>query len=76
MDLWRAAITAAKTVKALKAVGEDLARSQDQSDFLGGDAKLNEAQLASLRAYYAERLRKIEKETLPGRPAGKPEFNK
>ena len=64
---WRGAIYNAKTALVLKAVGEELAQFQSQSDFLGGDPKLNEAQLATLRTQYTQKLSEFK---TAGKPAG------
>ncbi len=73
---WRGAIFNAKTAFILKVVGEDLARFQSQSDFLGDEPKLTVPQVISLRKSYAEKMDKFNKETMPGNPADKPKFNK
>ena len=54
---WRGAIYTSKTVMALKSVGEDLSQFQNQSDFLGGDPKLNAAQLTTLRTMYSDKMK-------------------
>ena len=61
---WRAEITAAKTVPVLKAVGEDLAQSQKQSDFVGDIPKLTGPQIEALRSLYGVKLKKLVSEKL------------
>ena len=73
---WHTAIASVKTVPVLKSVGEDLSQFQKQSDFLGGDPKLNPAQLATLRNMYSEKLKKLIADTLDPNPPGKPKFKK
>ena len=60
---WHDAIQTAKAPDVLKGVGEDLAKYQNQSDFLSEQPKLNPAQLAQLRKMYAEKLKKLKAET-------------
>ena len=73
---WHTAISSSKTVPVLKSVGEDLSQFQNQSDFLGGDPKLNNAQLATLRNIYSEKLKKLTADALDPNPPGKPKFKK
>ena len=61
---WRDSLTNAKTQSALKSVGEELAAFQKQTDFLGGEPKLTEAQVDSLRMIYSLRLKKFTTERL------------
>ncbi len=57
---WRGAIYTAKTALALKAVGEDLSQFQKQSGLFGDEeAKLSEAQVATLRKQYSEKMKKL-----------------
>jgi predicted RNA-binding Zn-ribbon protein involved in translation (DUF1610 family) len=62
---WRGAIYNAKTPQVLKSIGEELAQFQSQSDFLGGDPKLNEAQLATLRTQYSLKLKEFKSPDSP-----------
>ena len=73
---WRGAIYNAKTALILKAVGEDLANFKNQSDFIGDKPKLTEAQLATLRKMYSEKIKKYESEAMPPKSHGKPKFKK
>lgn len=73
---WHTLMTSAKTAPILKSVGEDLSQFQKQSDFLGGDPKLNSAQLAALRKQYTERMTKLTADNLDPNPPGKPKFKK
>ncbi len=61
---WRGAIHDAKTPHILKSIGEDLAQFQSQSNLIGGDPKLNKAQLDTLRTQYSERMKKLQGEKL------------
>lgn len=62
---WRGALNAAKNPAALKAVGEDLAKFQNQTNLLGSeDPKLTEPQLATLRTQYSEKMKKLMAERL------------
>ena len=62
---WRESILGAKTVPALKAIGESLAQFQGQSGLFGDEeSKLNPAQVAFLRTLYSERLKKLQDEKL------------
>lgn len=65
---WRGAIYKANTLPALKAIGEELAQFQSQSDFLGGDPKLNEAQLAALRTQYSMKFKEFKPPDSPPAP--------
>lgn len=63
---WRDSIETAKTALVLKAVGEDLAQFQNQTDFAGVEAepKLKPPQVESLRKIYSEKLKKLKAEKL------------
>ena len=73
---WRGAIYNAKTALILKAVGEELANFQNQSDFLTEGNKLTEAEVATLRTQYAGKMKILTDETLLLKSPGKPKFNK
>lgn len=73
---WRGAIHNAKTAFFLKSVGVDLANFKNQSNLLGDEAKLTEAQLTTLRLEYSFKMKKFEAEALPPKLPGKPKFNK
>lgn len=75
-SFWRGAIHNAKTVLVLKSVGEDLANYKNQSNLLGDEAKLTEAQLETLRLEYSLKMKKLAAESLPNKQPGKPKFNK
>lgn len=77
LPYWRTAISNAKTALILKAVGEELAQFQKQTELLGdGDKKLSEEQVATLRLEYSFKMKKFESEAMPPKTPGKPKFNK
>jgi hypothetical protein len=63
---WRDSIENAKTALVLKAVGEDLAQFQSQTDFAGVEAepKLKPPQVEAIRKIYSEKLKKLKAEKL------------
>jgi predicted RNA-binding Zn-ribbon protein involved in translation (DUF1610 family) len=65
LPYWRGLIYNAKSPLVLKSIGEELAQFQSQSDFLGGDPKLNEAQLATLRTQYSQKMKEFKPPDLP-----------
>ena len=73
-SFWRGAIHNAKTSLLLKSVGEDLANFKNQSNLLGDESKLTEAQLETLRLEYSFKLKKFAAEAMPPKPPGKPKF--
>ncbi len=73
---WRGAIHNAKTALVLKAVGEELANFKNQSNLLGDEAKLTDAQLTTLRLEYSFKMKKFTAEAMPPKSPGKPKFNK
>ncbi len=74
---WRGAIFDAKTLLSLKAVGEDIAQFQKQTDLLGdGEKKLTEVQVETLRLEYSLKMKKLTAETLFIKQPGKPKFKK
>ena len=76
ISFWRGAIHNAKTVLILKSVGEDLANFKNQSNLLGDETKLTEAQLETLRLEYSLKMKKLNAKTLPIKQPGKPKFKK
>jgi hypothetical protein len=75
-SFWRGAIHNAKTSLVLKSVGEDLANFKNQSNLLGDETKLSEAQLETLRLEYSLKMKKLTAEKLPIKQPGKPKFKK
>jgi len=73
---WHTLITSAKAVPILKSIGEDLNQFQKQTDLIGGDPKLNDGQMASLRGIYAVKLKKLTEDSLNQNKAGRTQFNK
>jgi hypothetical protein len=76
LAFWRGAIHNAKSVLILKSVGEELANFKNQSNLLGDEVKLTEAQLETLRLEYSLKMKKLNSETFPIKQPGKPKFKK
>ena len=76
LAFWRVAIHNAKSVPILKSVGEELANYKNQSNLLGDEVKLTEAQLETLRLEYSLKMKKLNAESLPIKQPGKPKFKK
>lgn len=53
-SFWQTQIQHAHTIRDLKMVGKKIAALKDQTDFLGTETKLNEAQLVAHRGFNVE----------------------
>jgi hypothetical protein len=56
---WRERISTARSVTALKDVGENISRFQGQMDIFSSEIKLNENLLAELRKMFDGKMRKL-----------------
>lgn len=73
---WHSAIFNAKTVLILKSIEEELAQFHKKSDSLEEGYSLKPGEVAILRKFYSEKMKKLTDETIDPKDRPKPKFNK